>query len=127
MRKAGIYRLLVDPVTLLHSSWRLEEPSSFEEAHAWQNVMEIGSEPIKDAMNDSRIQDVVIASCTDGYYDTSTAYKIDISSKWEIVVSRYVILYEDVRSSSSQDSPLVIEENVEVLLEIHLRLEMSQI
>jgi hypothetical protein len=28
----------------------LEEPSSFEEAHAWWDVMEIGSKPIMDVV-----------------------------------------------------------------------------
>jgi hypothetical protein len=35
VREGGLYRLLVDPVALVHSNGRLEEPSSFEEAHAW--------------------------------------------------------------------------------------------
>jgi hypothetical protein len=35
VREGGLYRLLVDPVAHVHSSGRLEEPSSFEEAHAW--------------------------------------------------------------------------------------------
>jgi hypothetical protein len=47
------------------------------------------------------IMDVVIASCVDGYNDTSTTYRIDIPTQWETVVSKDVIFDEDVRSSSS--------------------------
>ena len=56
-------------------------------------------------------------SC-DGYNDSYTTYKIDIVAQHETIVSIYVILDEDVRSSSSQDFPLVIEENVEFFLDI---------
>jgi hypothetical protein len=40
-------------VALVHFSRRLEEPSSFEGAHAWQDVMEIYSKPIVVSMVDS--------------------------------------------------------------------------
>jgi hypothetical protein len=42
VREGGLYRLLVDPMALVHSSERLDEPSSFEEfrSPAWDyNVM----------------------------------------------------------------------------------------
>jgi hypothetical protein len=53
VRDGGLYRLLANPVALVHSSERLDEPFSFEEAyveHAWWDVMETGSKPIIDAM-----------------------------------------------------------------------------
>jgi hypothetical protein len=58
--------------------------------------------------------DDVIASRVDGYSDTYTTYKINILTQWEIVVSKDVIFEEDMRSSNSHDSPLVIEEREEV-------------
>ena len=42
-----------------------------------------------------------------GYRDTSTAYRVDILKKWETMVSKDAC-DEDVRSSSSQGSPLAI-------------------
>jgi hypothetical protein len=106
-RESGLYRLLVGPVALVHSSGRLEEPSSFEEAHAWCNAMETGSKPI---------MDVVIASLVDGYSDTSEAYKIDNLTQWGTLVSRDVIFDEDMGSFSSQHSPSMIEERMEVVV-----------
>jgi len=38
----GLYAFLVDPIALAHSSRKLDEPSSFEEAyveHPWHNAM----------------------------------------------------------------------------------------
>jgi hypothetical protein len=58
----------------------------------------------------------MITSCVDGYNDISIAYRIDISTHRRIMVSRDVILDEGMRYSSSQDSPLVIEENVGVIV-----------
>jgi hypothetical protein len=43
-------------------------------------------------------------------------YKIDIPTQWEIVLSIDVIFDKGIRASSSQDSPLVVEENVEVVV-----------
>jgi hypothetical protein len=43
VREGGLYRLLVDSVAHVHSNERLERPSSFEEAHTWRDVIEIGS------------------------------------------------------------------------------------
>jgi hypothetical protein len=79
---------------------------AIDDIHAWWDVMEIGSKPF---------MDVVIASYVDGYNDTSTTYRIDIPVQWGTMVSRDVIFGEDVRSSSSQDSPSLIEEIVEVV------------
>jgi hypothetical protein len=54
MREGGLYKLLVDPMARVHSNGRLEEPSSFEEAHAWQEAIELSSTLIGNAL---------IASC----------------------------------------------------------------
>jgi len=35
MREGSLYRLLVEPMALLHSNERLEDPYSFEATHAW--------------------------------------------------------------------------------------------
>jgi hypothetical protein len=43
VREGGLYMLLSDPVAHVHSSGRLEEPSIFEEANAWKDVIEPGS------------------------------------------------------------------------------------
>jgi hypothetical protein len=42
-------------VALVHSSEKLEEPSSFEEAyeHVWWDAMEIGSKPIVESRIDT--------------------------------------------------------------------------
>jgi hypothetical protein len=42
VREGGIYKLLDNPMELVNSSERLDEPSSFEEAyayHAWKYAM----------------------------------------------------------------------------------------
>ena len=46
MSDGGLYRLLVDPMALVYSNGKLDEPSSFKEAHAehvWWVAMEIDS------------------------------------------------------------------------------------
>ena len=53
-----LYRFLVDLVVLVHASWKLGEPSSFEKAyaeHEWWDAMEIGSKPIMEPMVDSKL------------------------------------------------------------------------
>jgi len=43
VQDGGLYRLLVNPMKLVHSSMKLDELSSFEEAyveHAWKDAME---------------------------------------------------------------------------------------
>lgn len=35
VREGGIYRLLTNPMALVHSNGRLEEHSNFEMLHAW--------------------------------------------------------------------------------------------
>jgi hypothetical protein len=58
VREGGLYRLLVDPMALVHSNERLDEPSSFEEAyveHAWWDAMETGSKPIVESRIDSKL------------------------------------------------------------------------
>jgi hypothetical protein len=62
------------------------------------------------------VQDVVIASCVVGYNDTSTTYRINIPTQQKTMVSRDVKFDEDVRSSSSHDSPSVIERREEVVV-----------
>jgi len=57
----------------------------------------------------------VISSSVVGYDNTSTTYRIYILARWETMVSKDVKCYEDVRSSSSHDSFLVIEENEETI------------
>jgi hypothetical protein len=47
----GLYRLLVDPMVLVHGNMKQGEPSSIEEAyaeHVWWDAIEIGSKPIVD-------------------------------------------------------------------------------
>lgn len=61
--------------------------------------------------------DVVIASCVDGHSYASTTYRIENPTQWETVVSKDVLFYEDWRYSSSQNYPLVIGENVDVVPE----------
>jgi hypothetical protein len=55
VREDGLFKLLPDLVALVHSSGRLEEPSFFEEAHAWRDVMEIGSKPIVVSVINSKL------------------------------------------------------------------------
>lgn len=43
VREGGIYRLLTNPMALVHSNGRLEEHSNFEMLHAWQDAMETES------------------------------------------------------------------------------------
>jgi hypothetical protein len=43
VQNGGLYRLLANPMKLVHSSMKLDELSRFEEAyvdHAWQDAME---------------------------------------------------------------------------------------
>lgn len=54
----GLYKLLADLVVLAHSSGKLDEPSSFEEAYAeqeWQDATEIGSKPIVEFVIDFKL------------------------------------------------------------------------
>ena len=69
--------------------------------------MEIGLKPIIKVM---------IESCVDEYSDTSIIYMVYFSTDWDIVVIRDVIFDEDVRSSSSHDSPSVIKKGEEVVI-----------
>jgi hypothetical protein len=55
-------------------------------------------------------------SCIIGYSDTFTTYRIDITTQWKIMVGRDVNFDEDVRSCSSQGSPLEIEEKNNVVV-----------
>ena len=58
VQEGGLYRLLVDCVALVHSSKKLDEPSSSEEAyieHLWWDAMEIGSKPIVESLIGSKL------------------------------------------------------------------------
>jgi hypothetical protein len=51
----GLYKLLVDPVVLVHSTRKLDEPSSLEEVygkHVWWDAMELCSQPIVELVMD---------------------------------------------------------------------------
>jgi len=56
----GLYKLLVELVTLIHANMVLGEPSSSEEAYVeyplW-DAMEIGSKPIMESMIHSKLKD----------------------------------------------------------------------
>jgi hypothetical protein len=54
----GFYKLFVDLVALKHSSEKLDEPSSYQEAYekqVWKDVMDIGSKLIMQSIIDSRL------------------------------------------------------------------------
>jgi hypothetical protein len=73
------------------------------------------------------VQDAVLASCVDVYNYTSTTYRIGIPTQRKTMMSRDVKFDEDVRSSSSQDSPSMIEREREevVILEIDLGIRLE--
>jgi hypothetical protein len=52
---SGLYRVLVDLLTLVHTNGELGEPSNFEKAyakHVWWDAMEIGSKPVVESVTD---------------------------------------------------------------------------
>jgi hypothetical protein len=77
LREGGLYRILVDPVAHVHFSERFEDPSTFEEAHAWQEVIEPNSTPIADALITSCVDEDVI-SFNLQYSPSMTRENVDI-------------------------------------------------
>ena len=58
MLDGGLYKLIIDHVKLVHSSGKLDDPSSLEEAygeHAWFDAMEESLEPTVESDIGSRL------------------------------------------------------------------------
>jgi hypothetical protein len=58
VRKCGLYMLLFDPMTLICSSEKVDEPSRLREAHAehtWQDAMDTGSKLMVESRVDYKL------------------------------------------------------------------------